>query len=134
MISFLEWLQFCVPGPGRDETSFNCAGRHGLQSCAAAADDTLCGWCKKPWPRGARMFSCRECDCDACLACAVLHLETCSTRIFCQRGAADISSTSASAPSCALCEPPLATTEGAGGEAEAEAEAEAQGTGGRDDA
>ncbi|CBN79417.1 conserved unknown protein [Ectocarpus siliculosus] len=102
VISFLEWLQFCVPGPGRDPNSFNCAGQHGLQSCAAPADDTTCNWCGSKWPAGSRMFSCRECDCDACLECAILHLQSCDTRIFCERAVVDPSKTSAR--SCAVCE------------------------------
>ncbi|CAN0403047.1 unnamed protein product, partial [Hapterophycus canaliculatus] len=48
---------------------FNCAGRHGLRSGRALADDTACNWCGTLFPKGSRMFSCRECDCDACLEC-----------------------------------------------------------------
>ncbi len=102
VISFLEWLQFCVPGAGRDPNSFNCAGRHGLRSCAAPADGTACNWCDKTYPKGSRMFSCRECDCDACLECAVAHLERCDTRIFCERLPAG--GGGGSSPLCALCE------------------------------
>lgn len=93
----MEWLQFCVPGAGRDEDSFNCAGRHGLSSYNTRTEGVNCKWCAKTWPKGSRMFACRECDCDACLECAVSHLEICNTRISCER---------LGTPSCGLCVPP----------------------------
>ena len=94
VISFLEWLQFCVPGAGRDEHSFNCAGHHGLGSCDAAMGGVECNWCLKSWPQGSRMFSCRECNADACLECAVRHLESCETRISCERASCSLGAAS----------------------------------------
>lgn len=94
VISFLEWLQFCVPGAGRDKHSFNCAGHHGLRSCTAAAGGVECNWCLTSWPQGSRMFSCRECNADACLKCAVRHLESCETRISCERSSCSLGAAS----------------------------------------
>lgn len=97
VISFVEWLQFCVPGPGRDKDSFNCAGRHGLRSYSTAIDGVACNWCEGLYPVGSKMFACRECDCDACLECAIAHLQFCTTRISCER---------VGSSSCSLCPAP----------------------------
>lgn len=97
VISFVEWLQYCVPGPGCDKDSFDCAGRHGLRSYSTAINGVSCNWCENLYPVGSKMFACRECDCDACLECAISHLQSCTTRISCER---------AGSSSCSLCPPP----------------------------
>eukprot|EP00903_Cladosiphon_okamuranus_P015070 g13941.t1 len=71
-ISLGEWKAMMAGRAGRDKSSFNCAGHHGLTQYVAVCNGMACDFCFTRIRAGEPAKGCRLCDCDACASCAGL--------------------------------------------------------------